>query len=58
MRLLIGLALLLTACASHDVRCDGRLQPINQPAPHAQPAQSSVLPPPSMRPETSGRGVQ
>jgi hypothetical protein len=43
MRLIICLLLLLTACGSHDVRCDGRLQRINQPASHAQ-ASSSPAP--------------
>jgi len=57
MRLLIGLSLLLTACASHDARCDGRLQPINQPEPHAQPTQSPVLPLAPTRPPASGRSV-
>jgi hypothetical protein len=33
MRLVYCLFLLLPACASHVVRCDGRLQPINQPEP-------------------------
>jgi hypothetical protein len=32
MRLIICSLLLLTACAAHDVRCDGHLQPINLPA--------------------------
>jgi len=32
MRVVCCLCLLLTACASHAVRCDGRLQPINPPA--------------------------
>ena len=50
MRVFISLALFLTACASHDVRCDGRLQPINQPEPRAQPAQSPVPPLPPTRP--------
>ena len=31
MRLIICLFLLLPACASHAVRCDGRLQAINPP---------------------------
>jgi hypothetical protein len=31
MRLMFALFLLLPACASHAVRCDGRLQPVNQP---------------------------
>jgi hypothetical protein len=32
MRLLYCLLLALSACTSHVVRCDGRLQPINVPA--------------------------
>ncbi len=32
MRIVCCLCVLLTACASHAVRCDGRLQPINPPA--------------------------
>jgi len=33
MRLIVcSLWLLLTACASQGVRCDGHLQPINPPA--------------------------
>jgi hypothetical protein len=32
MRLAFCLVLLLPACTSHVVRCDGRLQPINLPA--------------------------
>jgi len=31
MRLWMSLCLLLSACASHQVRCDSRLQPINNP---------------------------
>jgi hypothetical protein len=31
MRMFFCLFLLLPACASHVVRCDGRLQPINLP---------------------------
>ncbi len=38
MRLIFCWYLLLTACASHGVRCDGRLQPINPPAPILLPA--------------------
>jgi hypothetical protein len=36
------LALTLGACASHAVRCDGALQPINAPAPagHRSPGGS------------------
>jgi hypothetical protein len=44
MRLVFCSILLLTACASHDVRCDAHLRPINPPASSAntatQPAQS------------------
>jgi hypothetical protein len=32
MRLAYCVFFLLSACASHVVRCDGRLQPINLPA--------------------------
>ena len=35
MRVIYCVFLLLTGCASHTVRCDGRLQPINLPAPTA-----------------------
>ncbi len=35
MRVIYCLFLLLTACASHAVRCDGRLQPINRSVPTA-----------------------
>ncbi len=38
MRLIFCSYLLLTACASHGVRCDGHLQPINSPAPILVPA--------------------
>ena len=31
MRLLLCLVLMLSACASHSVRCDKHLQSINQP---------------------------
>jgi hypothetical protein len=33
MRIFYCLLLLLSACASHEVRCDKRLEPINRPAP-------------------------
>jgi hypothetical protein len=33
MRLFIPICLLLSACASHETRCDRHLQPINLPAP-------------------------
>ena len=29
---LAGLAILIAACSSHRVRCDGALRPINKPA--------------------------
>jgi hypothetical protein len=32
MRVLICVLWLLSACASHSPKCDGRLQPINLPA--------------------------
>jgi hypothetical protein len=32
MRAIVLLYLLLSACASHEVRCDRRLRPINAPA--------------------------
>ena len=32
MRTIVCLSLLLAACASHDVRCDGKLRPINLPS--------------------------
>ena len=38
MRLILCWYLLLTACASHGVRCHGHLQPINSPAPNLLPA--------------------
>lgn len=47
MRFIYCLFLLLPACASHVVRCDGRLQPINQPAPPASAA-PRVSPAPSV----------
>lgn len=47
MRFIYCLFLLLPACASHVVRCDGRLQPINQPAPPASVA-PRVSPAPSV----------
>jgi len=31
--LVIALVVLVGACSTHGVRCDGRLQPINAPAP-------------------------
>jgi hypothetical protein len=37
---LLGLAALVGGCTPHEVRCDGRLEPINvsRPAPSAAPA--------------------
>jgi hypothetical protein len=32
MRTILLLSILLSACATHGVRCDQRLQPINLPA--------------------------
>jgi hypothetical protein len=37
MRWIICTFLLLTACASHGVRCDSHLLPINAPAPARSP---------------------
>ncbi len=34
MRIIVFLCVLLTACASHEVRCDRRLRPINAPDAH------------------------
>jgi hypothetical protein len=42
MRAISCLFFLLQACASHDVRCDEHIQPINQPSPSASQAE---LPP-------------
>ncbi len=60
MRVFFSLVLLLTACAAHDVRCDGRLQPINPPEPRAEPSLSPsvVAPLPRSGPESSGRSAQ
>lgn len=46
MRFMYCLLLLLPACTSHIVRCDGRLQPINQPPPpvSAMPSDAAKLP--------------
>jgi hypothetical protein len=41
MRIVFCLLLLLPACTSHAVRCDGRLQPINLPAVGAAAATST-----------------
>jgi len=35
MRTIVLLCVLMTACASHDVRCDGRLRPINLTGPRS-----------------------
>jgi len=32
MRVIYCLLLMLTACTSHAVRCDGHLQPVNPPS--------------------------
>lgn len=44
----IGLALLMASCTTREVRCDGRLQPINAPAPSARsgaaPTRSAAAP--------------
>lgn len=40
MRLLSCLLLLLSGCASHGVRCDGHLRPINA----TEPTPASALP--------------
>jgi hypothetical protein len=45
MRLLYGLFLVLPGCATHDVRCDGRLQPVNLPATRAGAASESAAAP-------------
>jgi len=49
MRMFLCLCLLLPACASHTVRCDGRLQPINLPVARsdsrAAPRSSPVVAP-------------
>ncbi len=44
MRVVYCFFVLLSACATHGVRCDGRLQPINPPAPR------EVVPAPSPSP--------
>lgn len=49
MRLIYCLLLLLPACTSHVVRCDGRLQPINEPAPPVSAAPSAKSDVPSAR---------
>jgi hypothetical protein len=42
MRVILSFVLLLSACASHGVRCDGRLLPINGPAAISEPAGRAV----------------
>jgi len=44
---MICLTLVLTACASHPVRCDGALRPINPPA--------AIDKAPAVSPATSGK---
>jgi hypothetical protein len=34
---LVGVAILLAACSSHRVRCNGALRPINKPVAIAKP---------------------
>ncbi len=34
---LVGVAILIAACASHRSRCDGALRPINNPVAAAKP---------------------
>jgi hypothetical protein len=36
-RFIICLSILLQGCASHAVRCESHLQPINAPAPKSAP---------------------
>jgi hypothetical protein len=35
----VGVAILLAACSSHRVRCEGVLRPINKPVPTAKAAE-------------------
>ena len=42
MRIIFCLFLLLPACASHEARCDGRLQAINPPTAVAGAAPQST----------------
>ena len=39
-RLILCLTLLLQACASHNVRCDAHLQPINAAAENGAPTEA------------------
>ena len=41
MRVMVCLFLLLAGCATHAVRCDGRLVPINPPAAGAAASSAS-----------------
>jgi hypothetical protein len=43
---IVGAALLLAACSTHQVRCRGALQPINKPAVASQPKDASMEPRP------------
>ena len=36
----LAFAMILGGCSSHTVRCDGKLLPINAPAPASKPAQT------------------
>jgi hypothetical protein len=47
MRVICCLLLLLPGCATHAVRCEGRLQPINvgAPAGRADPKSGGAVPP-------------
>jgi hypothetical protein len=48
MRVFYGLFLMLAACTSHAVRCDGPLQPVNPPAARIAPgAAASEVPVPA-----------
>ena len=51
MRMMVCLFLLLAGCATHAVRCDARLVPINLPAaaPVAGAAAGAAVTPPAMR---------
>lgn len=50
MRVILCFVLLLSACAAHDVRCDGRLRPINQPERAHGPAGRAAPVPPGNAP--------
>jgi uncharacterized lipoprotein YmbA len=49
MRLLFCALFLLSGCASHKLRCDAHLLPINPPAPAPAPAQGAAAPPQGAR---------